>query len=124
MSDIKENPLRAEKRRKLHELREKGIDPFPHTYDQTHHAGELHKKYSHLNAGDKVEGEKISIAGRLMTLRDMGKAAFFNVQDQSGSIQIYLRIQEQNEADQKAFKLVDLGDIVGIKGFMFKTQKG
>lgn len=120
----KENPLRAEKRRKLHELRAKGIDPFPHTYEQTHHAELLLKKYSHLSAGDKIEGQVVSLAGRLMTLRDMGKAAFFNLQDQSGSIQIYIRLQELSEEQKSAFKLVDLGDICGVKGFVFKTQKG
>lgn len=124
MSDVKENPLRAEKRRKLHELREKGINPFPHNYERTHHAAELLKKYAHLNAGEKVEGEKISLAGRLMTMRDMGKAAFFNLLDQSGSIQIYIRTQELSEEQKSAFKLVDLGDICGVKGFIFKTQKG
>lgn len=124
MSEHKENPLKAEKRRKLHELREQGIDPYPHTYAQTHHAGDLHARFSGINAGEKLENEKVSLAGRLMTMRDMGKASFFNIQDQSGSIQVYLRTQEQSEHDQKSFKLVDLGDIVGIKGFVFKTQKG
>lgn len=124
MSEIKENPLRAEKRRKLHDLREKGVNPFPHSYERTHHAGELHAKFSNINAGEKLENEKVSLAGRLMTMRDMGKAAFFTIQDQSGRIQIYLRIQEMSEAAQTAFKLVDIGDIVGIHGFVFKTQKG
>jgi lysyl-tRNA synthetase class 2 len=124
MTDEKENPLRAEKRRKLHALKEKGIDPYPHSYERSHHAGELHGKFSGINAGDKLENEKVSLAGRIMTIRDMGKAAFFTIQDQSGRIQIYLRIQEMPEAAQTAFKLIDIGDIVGIHGFVFKTQKG
>ncbi|OFZ11497.1 MAG: lysine--tRNA ligase [Bdellovibrionales bacterium RBG_16_40_8] len=124
MSDLKENPLRAEKRRKLHALKELGIDPYPHEYRRTHHAADLQQKFAYLKAGDKVELEQVSLAGRLMTMRDMGKAAFFNLQDQSGQMQIYLRIQEQNDVAQKSFKLIDLGDIVGVKGFVFKTQKG
>lgn len=124
IGDSKDNPLRAEKRRKLHELREKGINPFPHTYAQTHHAALLLKNHGHINAGEKIEGEVVSLAGRLMTMRDMGKAAFFNLQDQSGSIQIYIRTQELSEEQKNAFKLVDLGDICGVKGFVFKTQKG
>jgi lysyl-tRNA synthetase class 2 len=124
MSDIKENPLRAEKRRKLGELRGKGVDPYPHTYERTHHAGILHEKFSGLQAGEKREDEKVSLAGRIMTLRDMGKAAFFNIQDQSGRIQIYLRSQELSAEAQTAFRLIDIGDIVGVKGFVFKTQKG
>jgi len=124
MSEIKENPLRAEKRRKLHELREAGIQPYPHEYKQTHHAAELLAKHAGINAGDKLEGEVVSLAGRIMTMRDMGKAAFFNIQDQSGQIQVYLRLQELTEVEQKSYKLIDLGDIVGIEGFVFKTQKG
>jgi lysyl-tRNA synthetase class 2 len=124
MSEIKDNPLRAEKKRKLHELREKGIDPFPHEFEKKNHAGDLQANFGHLNAGEKLENEKVAIAGRLMTLRDMGKAAFFTIQDQSGRIQIYLRLQEMSERAQAAFKLIDIGDIVGISGFVFKTQKG
>ncbi len=124
MSEVKDNPLRAEKKRKLHELREKGIDPFPHEFDKKNNAGDLHAKFGHLNAGDKLENEKVVIAGRLMTLRDMGKAAFFTIQDQSGRIQIYFRSQEMSERAQASFKLIDIGDIVGITGFVFKTQKG
>ncbi len=119
-----ENPLRAEKRRKLHELREKGIDPYPHTFEQKNHAGELRETFSHLNSGDKLENEKVVLAGRLMTVRDMGKAAFFNLQDQTGQIQIYIRLQDISEAARAAFKLADIGDIVGVKGFVFKTHKG
>ena len=124
MSEQKENPLRAEKRRKLHELREKGINPFPHNYTPTHHAQDLHKNYSDLQAGEKKEAVAVKLAGRLMTLRDMGKAAFFNLQDQSGQIQIYLRTQELKDKSLAAFKLIDIGDIVGVEGFVFKTQKG
>lgn len=124
MSEIKENPLRAEKRRKLHDLRETGIDPFPHEYDRTHSAMPIFEKHNHIAAGDKLESVKVSIAGRMMTIRDMGKASFFNVQDQTGQIQVYLRLQEMSEAAQKSFKLIDIGDIVGVKGFVFKTQKG
>jgi lysyl-tRNA synthetase, class II len=124
MTDVRDNPLRAEKKRKLHELREQGIDPFPHTFEKNRQAADLHTKFGHLNAGDKVESEKVIVAGRLMTIRDMGKAAFFTIQDQSGRIQIYIRLQEMNEKAQKSFKLVDIGDFVGITGFVFKTQKG
>ena len=124
MSEHKDNPLRAEKRRKLHELREKGINPYPHNYQRKNHAADLLQKFSGIQSGEKLESEKVSLAGRLMTMRDMGKAAFFNIQDQTGSIQIYLRTQEMSEEARTAFRLVDLGDIVGVQGFVFKTQKG
>lgn len=122
---MKENPLRAEKRKKLLELKSKGIDPFPHTFDQKNHAADVRKSFEDkLQEGETLESEVVTIAGRMMTIRDMGKAAFFNVQDQSGRLQVYLRLQELSEADQTAFKLIDIGDIVGVEGFVFKTKKG
>jgi lysyl-tRNA synthetase class 2 len=124
MSTEKENPLRAEKRKKLHQLRELGIDPYPHTFEKTHSCGDITAAHSDLQTGEKRENVVVTLAGRVMTFRDMGKAAFFNIQDQSGRMQIYARIQELPEQEAKAFKLVDLGDIVGLTGFVFKTQKG
>ncbi len=124
MSTEKENPLRAEKRKKLAQLREAGIDPFPHTFEKTHTCGEIIAAHSDLQTGEKRESTVVTLAGRIMTFRDMGKAAFFNIQDQTGRMQIYARIQELPEQEAKAFKLVDLGDIVGLTGFVFKTQKG
>lgn len=125
MSDTRENPLRAEKRRKLKDLRDAGIDPFPHSYEQKDHAQEIKDKFdSKLVAGQILENENAQIAGRVMTLRRMGKAAFFNVQDQTGQTQVYIRLEELDEASKSSFKLIDIGDIVGVKGFVFKTQKG
>lgn len=120
-----ENPLRAEKRRKLGDMRAAGIDPFPHNYQRTSEIAPLIEKYGGiLQAGDLREGDRFRVAGRLMTKRPMGKAAFFNIQDQSGSIQVYLRGEELAEKDRAAFDLIDLGDIVGVDGFIFKTKKG
>lgn len=126
MTDIKnENPLRAEKRRKLHALREKGVNPFPYTFDRTASTQDIRTKYeAQLQAGEKVLDSNFRIAGRLMTLRAMGKASFFNVQDQSGSLQIYVKLEELSPEAKTAFDLVDLGDIVGVEGYAFKTQKG
>lgn len=121
----KDNPLRAEKRKKLNELKSLGLDPFPHNYKPTHKTKQLFKEYDEvLQAGDVREEAKVCLAGRLMTHRHMGKAAFFNIQDQEGQIQGYVRAQELSERDQKFLSLVDLGDWVGIKGFVFKTKKG
>ena len=114
----KENPLRAEKHRKLNEIKELGYNPFPHNYPRTHQNNEIREKHeSAIEAGDKLKEEVVTIAGRLMTKRDMGKASFFNIQDQSGSMQVYLKITEIENAE--IFKLVDIGDIVGVKGFCF-----
>lgn len=125
MSNFNDNPLRAEKRRKLHELKKSGIDPFPHTFERQGTVGEILEKFKgKLQAGEKKPEAQYKVAGRVMTLRSMGKAAFFNIQDQSGTIQVYVKLEELGEEGKRAFDLVDLGDIVGIEGFAFCTQKG
>lgn len=121
----RENPLRTEKRRKLHELKAAGIDPYPHNFERNAHAGDLVREFDHaLHPGDTRENTHYRVAGRLMTKRPMGKAAFFNIQDGSGTIQCYLRKEELSAEDNSAFDLMDLGDIVGVEGFVFKTKKG
>lgn len=126
MSDFAdENPLRAEKRRKLSEMRKAGINPYPYKYDRNAKISDIVEKYEgKLQAGEKVLDSNFKIAGRLMTLRSMGKAAFFNLQDQSATIQVYVKLEELGELERKAFDLIDLGDIVGIEGYAFSTQKG
>ncbi len=124
MSDVHDNPIKAEKRKKLHALKEKGINPFPYSFDQTVHVETLQKDYASLVAGEKKTETMFRIAGRLMTLRAMGKASFFNIQDQTGSLQCYIKIEEQTERDRESFNLIDLGDIIGLEGYIFKSQKG
>ena len=125
MSKKKENPLRAEKRRKLGELRKEGIDPYPHTYDQKHHALDIKQDFdSKLAAGDTLEKEKRTVAGRVKTFRKMGKAAFMHIEDQTGQIQIYIRRDDLLTEDKVQYRLTDIGDIVGVTGFVFKTGKG
>lgn len=121
----RENPLRAEKRRKLGELRKAGIDPYPHNYDRNALTANIVREFDHvLQAGDQRENTRYKIAGRLMTKRPMGKAAFFNIQDGSGSIQCYLRVEDLPPEGRLAFEYLDIGDIVGVSGFVFKTKKG
>ncbi len=124
MSENSENPIRAEKRAKLKELREKGIDPFPHNYERTALVKEIVHSFSNIETGEKKEGDVFRIAGRLMTKRPMGKAAFFNIQDQSGKLQCYLKKAELDETSLTSFENIDIGDIVGVEGFVFKTKKG
>jgi len=121
----KENPIRAEKRAKLTKLRELGIDPFPHNYKRTAHLADIRSKYeSSLETGEVKEDSVYKVAGRLMTRRPMGKAAFFNIQDQSGSLQCYLRKSELSEVDLQSYEHIDIGDIIGVEGHIFKTKKG
>ena len=121
----RENPIRAEKRRKLTELRNRGLDPFPHNYTRTHTTQQVADEWGpKLEIGQADEGSMVRLAGRLMTRRDMGKAAFFNIQDQSGQIQGYIRVQELSDEHKNFFELIDIGDIIGIAGFIFRTKKG
>ncbi len=121
--ETKDNPLRAEKKKKLAQLKELGLDAFPHNFKPNLKAADVVAKHSGLQAGEKVEGDFV-MAGRLMTKRDMGKASFFNFQDQSGALQAYVKVEELSDPDRKFFDHVDLGDWVGVKGFIFKTKKG
>ena len=119
-----DNPIKAEKRKKLHALKEKGINPYPYSFDVTAKIENLIKDFSNLTAGEKKTETFYRIAGRLMTLRMMGKASFFNIQDNTGSLQCYLKTEELAEKDRQSFELIDLGDIVGLEGYIFKSQKG
>ncbi|MEQ1878503.1 MAG: OB-fold nucleic acid binding domain-containing protein, partial [Bdellovibrionia bacterium] len=119
-----ENPLRAEKRRKLKNLRDAGVNPFPYEFQRTHTLGQLREKFGHLKAGDKLEDQRAQVAGRMLTRRDMGKAAFFNLRDQSGDLQIYLKSEELTPEEQTIYDNLDIGDFVGVDGFVFCTKKG
>ncbi len=104
---------------KLKALQEAGKDPFQITkYDVTHHTQDIKDNF------DELEGKEVSIAGRLMQKRVMGKASFCNVADLKGNIQIYVARDNVGEESYAAFKKFDIGDIVGVKGEVFRTQKG
>jgi lysyl-tRNA synthetase, class II len=117
-----EHHLIAERKRKLEELRELGINPYPYKYDQTHHAQELQTLYMRLQPAES-SGEKASIAGRLMLLRRMGKMSFGHIQDETGRIQVWFKADALGDQYER-LRLVDLGDIVGIKGEVIKTKTG
>ena len=113
------NQLLKVRREKLAALQEAGKDPFKITkYDVSIHAQDIKDRY------DELEGQEVSIAGRMMFKRVMGKASFCNIQDLSGNIQSYVARDEIGEEDYKDFKKYDIGDILGIKGFVFKTKTG
>ncbi len=110
---------------KLKSLKEKGINPYPSAaFEVTHHSKEVLEKHQGLQAGEHREDEKVAIAGRLMTIRDMGKSCFAHVQDANGKIQVYVRKDSVGDKAYEVFKLLDLGDIIGVKGFPFKTKTG
>ena len=107
------------RRDKLAALQEAGMNPFEITrYDVTHHAQEVKDQF------EQLEGQTVSLAGRLMSKRGMGKVSFCDLKDKSGRIQIYARKDEMDEEAYDRFRKYDIGDIVGVKGDVFRTQKG
>ena len=107
------------RRDKLKELQESGNDPFQITkYDVDNTAANIKENF------DALEGQEVSVAGRLMSKRGMGKVSFCDMQDKSGRIQLYARKDEMDEAEYARFKKYDIGDIVGVKGIVFRTQRG
>ncbi|RAR44957.1 lysine--tRNA ligase [Paenibacillus sp. MDMC362] len=113
------------RRNKLDELRKLGIDPFGGKYEREHHAGDILKQYDELSKEELEEKQvEVNLAGRIMAKRGMGKASFAHIQDLSGRIQIYVRQDSIVEAQYEAFSILDLGDIIGVKGVLFKTKTG
>ncbi len=107
------------RRDKLTELRDKGQDPFMLTrYDVTHHSRDIRDDF------ERLEGQTVRLAGRLMSKRGMGKAIFSDLQDGAGRIQLYVRIDDVGEEALAAFKKNDIGDIVGVEGEVFRTKRG
>ena len=127
MSDheIPLSELLALRREKLDQLLELGVNPFAYEFDVSTNS-ETIKKTPHFIQENIDSAPRVSLAGRIMTRRIMGKAAFFNIQDEKDTIQIYMRRDDVGEENYNVVfkKLTDLGDIVGIKGYVFKTQTG
>ncbi|NMF83628.1 lysine--tRNA ligase [Nodosilinea sp. P-1105] len=123
--------IRAARLQKVEELKQVGQDPFAYRWDVTHHTADLQEKYADLEAGDEVDIE-VSLAGRILARRVFGKLAFFSLQDETGTIQLYLEkatIQAAMAAtDDQAFthlkQLTDVGDILGVRGTIKRTEKG
>ena len=113
------NQLLKVRREKLAELQKNGQNPFEITkYDVTHHSEDIREQF------EELEGKTVSVAGRMMSKRVMGKASFCHVQDLRGQIQSYVARDSVGEEPYKAFKKLDVGDIIGIKGEVFRTKTG
>lgn len=119
------------RREKLDDLKELGVQPYPYSYDVTHTTKQILDHPEWIKESDEDEKVQVTVAGRIMTRRIMGKASFFDIQDAEGSIQIYMR--RDDVADEalgrdkynKVFKkLMDIGDVIGISGFVFRTRTG
>lgn len=126
MTEVKEEQVQIEdlnemmrvRREKMTAFIEKGIEPFGRRFEYTHHADAI------LNDFEALEGQTVKVAGRLMAIRGHGKASFTTLSDMSGKIQLYFRQDVLGEDEYANFKLLDIGDIVGAEGIVFKTNRG
>ena len=106
------------RKEKLQKLLDAGIDPYPQKYEPTHFSLDI------LNDFENLENNDVNVAGRIMSLRKMGKASFFHIQDGKGKIQVFIRRDDVGEENYAHFKLLDMGDYVGVQGYAFKTKMG
>ena len=113
------------RRNKLEGLKELGLDPFGHAFKRDSFANDIKEKYKDIDHDefDNMD-DKATVAGRIMFIRKMGKASFFTIKDKTGSIQIYISINDVGEDKYNLFKTADLGDIVGVTGKIMKTKTG
>ncbi|MCK5458114.1 MAG: lysine--tRNA ligase, partial [Melioribacteraceae bacterium] len=111
------NELIKRRFEELDELKVQGVEPYAYSFDQDNYSSDIKDNF------EELEQKDVKIAGRIMAIRRMGKASFTHIQDKKGRIQIYLRKDEIGE-DYSAFKLMDIGDIVGVNGYVFKTRTG
>lgn len=103
---------------KLKKIIDSGVNPYPYSYSASHKSEDI------LKDEKKLEGKTVTIAGRLMSLRKMGKASFCHIQDEAGRIQIYVRRDDIGVEAYQNFKLLDIGDFIGVEGYVFKTKMG
>ena len=122
--------IRAARLEKVHQLKAIGMNPYAYHWESTHHAAELQEKFADLPDGEEVDLE-VAIAGRILARRVFGKLAFFNLQDETGTIQLYLDKQkittgmaDLSNAFNHLKQLTDIGDIIGVKGTIKRTEKG
>jgi len=103
---------------KLQKIKDSGVNPYPYSYSVSHKSEDI------LKDEKQLDGKTITIAGRIMSLRKMGKASFCHVQDDAGRIQIYVRRDDIGVEEYQNFKLLDIGDFIGVEGYVFKTKMG
>ncbi|MGB9809049.1 MAG: lysine--tRNA ligase [Thermovenabulum sp.] len=112
------NELMKARIQKLEELKSMGINPYGQKYERTHDCLQIKEEF------EKLDGQKTKLAGRIMAIREHGKAAFFDIQDEKGRLQIYIKKDKVGDFIFNLFKKLDIGDIVGVEGTVFKTHKG
>lgn len=124
---LEQNDLIKRRLEELDEIRAMGINPYPHNYDVSAKSREIIESYKDALDDEDAEEQKkniVSIAGRIMSIRKMGKASFCHIKDSEGRIQFYIKKDEVGEEQYKLFKLLDIGDIIGVRGYPFRTKTG
>jgi lysyl-tRNA synthetase, class II len=125
MSQEELNDQLQVRRDKMNAMRERGLDPFGKRYDRSHNIKELVEQYAEVEKEDlEAKDVSVTLAGRIMTKRGKGKAGFANIQDLTGQIQVYVRVDAIGAEAYEVFDSSDLGDIIGVKGTLFKTKVG
>ena len=117
------NALMRQRKNKLREIRDAGIDPYPHQYTRTHTTSEIRKEFENANETPD-ETHRVTVAGRIMTKRDHGKSSFAHLQDSEGKIQIYVRRDNVGAEHYTLYRRFDVGDIIGASGAVFRTRTG
>ncbi len=115
--------LMEERLAKLRALKEAGIEPYPHRFKKKHYAGVLQEKYTKLKRGEHTR-VRVIVAGRIRSIRLMGKASFLDIEDSTGKIQLYFQQDKLGKANYKLIKKLDIGDFIGARGVLFKTKTG
>lgn len=121
------NELTKRRLEELEEIKKLGINPYPHRFDVTSDSKQIIDGYTDPQTDEERDAQKnnhVSVAGRIMAIRKMGKATFCHIKDETGKIQIYIKKDEVGEQPYNVFKLLDIGDIIGVKGFVFRTKTG
>jgi lysyl-tRNA synthetase class 2 len=129
MSDTNKNAKKSDQEiarlQKMEKMAQEGVDLSPHHFSPSHTIADVLEQYSHLTS-EELEEKKpdVFVPGRIMSIRKMGKATFFHIGDSRGRLQVYLRKDKVSEKDYMMFSLVDIGDMLAVKGFLFKTRTG
>ncbi|HMS33612.1 MAG TPA: lysine--tRNA ligase [Ignavibacteria bacterium] len=122
-----QNELIKRRLEELEEIKNHGINPYPHRYDVTHNSKEIIESFKDFETDEEKEKNKenlVSVAGRIMAIRKMGKATFCHIKDGEGKIQLYIKKDDVGEEAYSIFKLLDIGDIIGATGYVFRTKTG
>jgi lysyl-tRNA synthetase, class II len=120
----KSDDINEQRKQKLERLRASGIEPYPHRFEQTHTAQGAIKQLEAQEKSSQIKAEPVSVAGRIMAVRKMGKASFIDIRDGSGKIQLLFQTANYKEAEQELFKELDIGDIIGVAGTLLRTRTG